>query len=458
MKQFIPYMLLAFWGSFLTFYLVSCSQAKEETPTPIDFTTLAKNFVELLAKEDYSNAIEMFDVTMKQAMPEAALHKTWQAIISQVGTFENQFSIRTEKIEEYNIIFVTCKFEKTMLDIKIVFNSIGEIAGLFFLPSQQFEYKPPPYAKSDSFQEKEITLGNGEWALSGTLTIPNGDGTFPVVILVHGSGPQDRDETIGPNKPFRDIAWGLASQGIATLRYEKRTKEHSQKMVSIKDDLTVKEETIDDVLIAVSMLRETEGIDENKIFVLGHSLGGMLIPRIGILDNIRLDSVSPIAGFIIMAGATRPLEDITLEQIMYIYSLDDTNPEEKEIQLEELKKQIIKVKDPELSLDTPAKDLLFGISPKYWLDLRGYEPAETIKEVKQPILILQGERDYQVTMVDFQNWKDALSDRENVIFKSYLKLNHIFNTGEGQCTPSEYLVAGYVEKSVIDDIANWIKK
>jgi dienelactone hydrolase len=103
-------------------------------------------------------------------------------------------------------------------------------------------------------------------------------------VLVHGSGPQDRDETIGPNKPFRDLAWGLASQGIAVLRYEKRTKKHAMKLVLIKNTITVKQETIDDALAAVALLRKTERIDPNRIFVLGHSLGGMLIPRIGARD------------------------------------------------------------------------------------------------------------------------------------------------------------------------------
>jgi predicted alpha/beta hydrolase len=154
---------------------------------------------------------------------------------------------------------------------------------------------------------------------------------------VHGSGPLDRDETVFANKPFRDLAWGLASQGIAVLRYEKRTKQHAAKLGAIGGPWTLKEETIDDVLAAVALLRQTAGIEVTRIFVLGHSLGGMLIPRIGTRD-------APIAGFIVLAGATRPLEDMILEQTTYLVSLEGSISQEKQAHLDEITKQVAHIK------------------------------------------------------------------------------------------------------------------
>lgn len=443
MKKHIILMLLSM-------IILSCpiSWAQQQSAVPsTDITILAKEFVELLAKEDFPSAVKRFDATMKTALPSEKLQEAWKSITGQVGPFKRQVSTRIEKAGQYDIVFVTIEFEKSPLDVKVVFNNSQEIAGLSFVP---VEYKAPAYVKPTSFQEKELMVGSGEWAVHGTLTIPYGEGPFPAVVLVHGSGPNDRDESIGPNKPFRDIAWGLASQGIAVLRYEKRTKEHAQKFVSV-NTITVKEETIDDVLSAVSILRKREGIDSQRIFVLGHSLGGMLIPRIGLLDP-------DIAGFIVMAGTTRPLEDLILEQTSYIFSLDGVISEEENTQIEKLKQQVAKIKDIKLSDEVSPEELPLNLSAQYWLDLRGYNPAQTAKQLKQPMLILQGERDYQVTMEDFQIWKNSLSSRKNVQFKSYPKLNHLFIEGEGKITPNEYLTAGHVAEIMINDIANWIKK
>ena len=155
---------------------------------------------------------------------------------------------------------VTCAFANASLDINVAFNEAGEVSGLTITPvgsiEQQFtaKYEPPAYVNQDTFKEQEVQVGQGEWVLPGTLSLPVGDGPFAAVVLVHGSGPQDRDETIGPNKPFRDLAWGLASQGIAVLRYDKRTRVYGKKMQEIAATITVKEEVIDDELDAVALL------------------------------------------------------------------------------------------------------------------------------------------------------------------------------------------------------------
>jgi fermentation-respiration switch protein FrsA (DUF1100 family) len=216
--------------------------------------------------------------------------------------------------------------------------------------------------------------------------------------------------------------------------------------------VTVFEETIEDALAAVPVLWKYTRINNNKIFLLGHSLGGMLIPRIA-----RLDRNKKIAGFIVLAGTARPMEDIILEQYNYIFSLDNILQEnEKEI-LEKLKKQVALVKSKKLSMDTPASDLPFGVPASYWLDLRDYDPAALARRMTRPILILQGQRDYQVTMADFKRWKDALSSRKNVKFKVFPFLNHLFIKGKGKSKPAEYQTAGHAAKEVIDCISKWIR-
>ena len=305
-------------------------------------------FVDQLAKGDYASATARFDAAMLKSAPEAKLKEIWEQLLGQVGAYQQQTGTHTAEAQGYRIVFVTTQFEKAAIDVQVVFNKQDQISGLFFKPaagasSTPQAYNPPAYVKTGSFHESEVTVGSGEWALPGTLTLPEGSGPFPAVVLVHGSGPNDRDETIGPNKPFRDLAWGLASQGIAVLRYDKRTRAHaSQFTPDVLARLTVKEETVDDALLAAQLLRQTQGIDPKRIVILGHSLGAMLAPRIGQQDPT-------LAGLIILAGPTRPLEDITADQFDYLYNLDGTLTDQENSDLQAVKTQAARVKDPNLS-------------------------------------------------------------------------------------------------------------
>lgn len=411
----------------------------------------AKALVEALAKEDFKAAGKDFDDAMKKALPVDKLESTWKTITGQVGAFKKVTGFRVESAAKLDFVYVVCQFEKIDVDVKVVFNADKQITGLFFQPSKpKFDYKPPGYAKQDSFKESEVTVGEGEWSLPATLTVPKGDGPFPAVVLVQGSGPHDRDETVGPNKPFRDLAWGLASQGIASLRYEKRTREYGAKMAALKD-ITPKEEVVDDALAAATLLRKNKVIDGKKVFILGHSLGASMAPRIAQGDG-------ELAGLILLAGTTRPLEDVIVEQISYIISLNDPITDKQREELEKIKKQAARVKDPKLSPDTPAVDLPLGVPASYWLALRDYDPTATAAKLKRPMLILQGERDYQVTMADFEGWKKALGTQRGARLKTYPKLNHLFMEGEGKAIPAEYDRAGHVAVDVVDDIAEWVKK
>ena len=283
--------------------------------------------------------------------------------------------------------------------------------------------------------------------LPGTLSMPTGAGPFPAVVLVAGSGPNDRDETLGPNKPFKDLAGGLASRGIAVLRYDKRTKVYGAKLAAVKD-FTVKQEVVDDVLEAVKVLRANPKVDRARVFVLGHSLGAMLVPRIGAADP-------SLAGLIVMAGPARSLEDAIVEQTRYIAMADGTISSDEQAQIDAAAKVSSRVKalTPD---DAKSATDIFGAPASYWLDLRGYDPPSAAKALTQPLLVLQGERDYQVTMAEFEKWKASLAGRRNVTFHTYPSLNHLFLAGTGKSVPAEYQTPGHVAEPVVTDIAAWI--
>lgn len=409
---------------------------------------MAKALVAQMAQGRFEKAVEPFDEVMIRAVPADKLKQVWEGIIGRHGPLQNATETRVERVQQYHVVFVTTKLERGKLDTKVVFNDDNEITGLFFLPAGR--YKSPPYVDPSSFDDVEITVGKGVWKLPGTLSLPGGEGPLRAAVLVHGSGPQDRDETIGPNKPFRDLAHGLASKGIAVLRYEKRTKHHRLKMALLSGSITVKEETVDDAAAAVEALAAHEKIDGEKIFVLGHSLGGNLIPRIARAND-------RVAGFISLAGSTRPLEDLVIDQTRYVLSLDGQITADEQQQIDEIEQQVQRVKSLDAGDDTGQGDLPLDIPAKYWLDLRGYHPAEDAATIEKPMLFLQGDRDYQVTLEDFEGWKKSLDGRPDVKFIRYAKLNHLFIEGQGKSTPAEYSAPGNVAEVVVKDITRWLR-
>jgi dienelactone hydrolase len=448
---------LAGIGTLVLIFSSLAAARQAQPPAEDELVVKARAFLDALNRGDFAAAAKDFDETMMKVSGPDKLAEFWKQVPERMGAFKKQTAARREQLGNYEIVLVTCEFEKVTLDARVVFDKAGRIAGFQFVPSlPPAKYEPPKYADPAKFEEKDVTVGSGEWALPGTLTLPKGGGPFPALVLVHGSGPNDRDETIGPNKPFRDIAWGLAGRGIAVLRYEKRTRMHGPKIVAdraIAASFTVKEETIDDALDAVRLLQATAGIDPKRVFVLGHSLGGMLVPRIAMSGKHM-----GMAGYIAMAGLTRPIDSTYPQQVNYILRLDGEFSEEDKKQIEDINAQIARIAALQES-DKESGEKLLMAPPSYWLDLRGYYPPELALKIEQPILILQGARDYQVTTEDFENWKKALSGRPGVEFKLYPKLNHLFFEGKGIPTPNEYgLIHGSVAEEVIDDLESFVKK
>ncbi len=272
------------------------------------------------------------------------------------------------------------------------------------------------------------------------------------MVLVHGSGPNDRDETIGPNKPFRDLAWLLVRRGIAVIRYDKRTKVYGAAFVPEGRKADMDAETCDDAVAAVKLAATLPEVATDSIFVLGHSQGGTMAPR------IAARQMEQVAGIIIVAGLARRFEDALLEQSEYIATLPGTTASaEARMRLDELKRQVENVKRMGTDDFSDSIPLPVGLPADYWDFLRTYDAVGTASALACPILVLQGERDYQVTMQDYGLWQAGLLSNRKARLKSYPRLNHLLQEGTGKSAPSEYGEARPVPVYVADDIAAFVR-
>jgi len=405
----------------------------------------AREVLDLLLAGKADELYALFDERMQKALPRDVVIQQVTPQFRSLGAPQHIGEPRTQTLDHLTVVLIPVKFPAASIQLQVSVDAEGRVAGLFFRPGETppVNWRPPPYAKPGAFREREVTVGSADGKLPGTLTVPAGKGPFPAMVLVHGSGPQDRDETVGQNKIFRDLAEGLASRGIAVLRYDKRTKVYAEKMASMRE-FTVREETIDDALSAAALLRQTPEIDSRRIFLLGHSLGGYLAPRIAKADP-------RLAGLIILAGNTRPLEDLILEQVEYLASLKDPGAQS---QCDRIRQSVAEIKKVRAGAQPPSA--ILGMPAAYMLDLIRYDPVAEARQLSIPMLILQGERDYQVTMKDFEGWKAALGHRKDVALKAYPALNHLFIAGSGKSKPSEYQTPGHVAEEVVEDIAQWV--
>jgi hypothetical protein len=432
--------------------------AQSATPASPGPETLARNMTQQMAARQFDLVVARFDETMTAAMPSAKLAEVWDGILAQFGAFRSIQATSLQQVQGYQVALVTSKFEKTSMALKWVFDAKLRVAGFFLVPAESAApdsaapWTPPDYAKPASFHEQPVTVGDAPWQLSGTLSIPNGAGPFPAIVLVAGSGPEDQDETILVNKPFKDIAWGLASRNIAVLRYNKRTLQYASQLQAQDAGLTVNQETVDDARAAVALLSKRPEIDPRRIFVLGHSLGGMLAPRIAQGD-------AQVAGLVILAGVTRPLAQALVDQVKYIVGLQGKITPEGQNQIDDAEQTAKQIESPTLAADTQLNIFGASIPGSYFLDLRGYHPAQVAAQLGIPMLILRADRDYQVTQQDFDGWKATLSRKPNVTWKVYPGLFHLFmpsnSAGPGLGTPHDYQKPGHVTAQVIDDIAAW---
>ncbi len=415
-------------------------------------TYTARAVFDMLQAGDYASVYALFDQMMRNAMTENDLRKAFSDLEAAFGKVTGIGEEETAGPLPYRNTFLPVYYEKASFSLEVIWQE-NRIVGLYF--SLLKEEAPGQEDLPEGMTEESIQVGDP--ALEGLLTLPDDvSKPLPAVVLVHGSGPSDRDETMGQGKPFRDLAYGLAGQGIAVLRYDKRTYVYGDSYT--REDLitfTVKEETINDAVAAAQILRTDPRLDPDRIYLVGHSMGAMLAPRIA-QENPGL-----FAGVILLSGTPKTLAGIVLSQNQAL--VDAMSPLEKivgNMQMAGLRQSWQNVLNG--TAEEAKGKMLFGQPAYYFWEMAQYDTAEILKNLDIPSLIINGGSDFQVIDADgIDAWR-ALELPESVQLSYYPELNHLLMDPQApetiRGTMQEYDIPCHLAQEIVDEITAFILK
>ena len=383
---------------------------------------------------NYTAAEALFDERMKAAVPMDQLRGSWEQLEAALGPLVSWTFEAPTKAQSMEQRMGSLRFEHGEAKAMIVIDpKTGLVAGFFIRPPAPPAAEHASYVDTTAFRSVDLKVGTDPYLLGATLTLPTGKGPFPAVVLVHGSGPQDRDETVGGNRVFRDLAEGLSSKGVAVLRYDKRTKLYAAKMGT---NTSIDDEVILDAVAAVHQLAARPEIDSKRIWIIGHSLGGLLAPEIAV-------RAGGVAGAVLLAPPGRPPWDIVLAQMRYLEA-----PPDQIADIEKKAALLRQGKEPE--------GTMLGASGAYWLDWSKRDGVAMAKKLGKPILVLRGERDFQVADEDLATWRVGLEGQKGAVVQTVPHLNHLFIRGEGKPSPAEYENPDHMDASVIEMIRRFM--
>lgn len=417
--------------------------AFEEKNIEIDYISTSEKLAKQMVEGDFGETYDMFSPLVKLQTKQNDLVVAWEATVTSLGQYVGVLEQKQKESGDVNTVNIILEYENNGLDIAFTYNKTGEMIGLWF------SYAPLEMIPevNDEFEEISITVGEETpYPIDGILTLPIGLTKPPVAILVPGSGNHDQDETIGPNKPFRDIAHGLARQGIASIRYRESILDYEE----LKSEaFTIEVDSLNDASKAITYAVNSDRIDMDHIVIIGHSLGGMMASKIAV-DH------KEISGIISLAGSPRRLEDIVVDQQRFQLSLTD---EYDEKQAEALMAYVQDQVDEIKQLKEGDNKNILGYPAYYWYSLNQIDIPKLADSLNIPILITQGSDDWQVTSdYDYAEWLSLFADKDNITFQLYEHLNHLFMKVEGKEEDLTYNIKRTVDQQVIDDIAAWINQ
>jgi pimeloyl-ACP methyl ester carboxylesterase len=451
----------------------------QEDPVDIDHERTAKQIVEWIEAGEHAKVRELFDDAMNKAIPnDALLAGMWTAIETQFGQYRQQLGISVQQQDPYTVVLVTCAFDKSPMDVRVVFDASDRLAGLQITPSQSADaYGERPQTPKPPFPytEEEVRYPNsvGGIEIGGTLTLPPGEGPHPAVLLITGSGPQDRDETLFGHKPFAVIADRLTREGIAVLRVDDRGvgKTSGDPAKSTVEDHAT------DVEAGLAFLAARPDIDAKRIGLIGHSEGGVIAPIVAARSD-EVAFIVSLAGPGVSGAALNPMQvralleagggskeiidEIVAGQTELMTLLVADAPEE---QLRDAVKKLalVAVKlqpgaDPnDLDAAKAVGQQLVALLSPWFRSWAKIDPAVHLAKLDVPILVMIGDKDLQVPAdPNLAAIDAALAGKPNVRTEKLPGLNHLFQTASTGTMEEYVTLSETFAPAALDLLAQWV--
>jgi uncharacterized protein len=404
----------------------------------------ANAFVEAFTGGQWDRLIALQHPSLLEKIKPAEWKALAEKLEQQGGPFRAHRFLQAELQHSYASVVHRVWYRHDSVDVRMVVDSLNLVDGFWLDPIRADLFPPPPYALAASFHEESVIVGDSV-RLLGILTLPEGRGPFAAVVLLHGAGPHDKDATFLRNKIFRDIAQGLATRGVAVLRYDKRTRVYDKTMDLTT--LTVEEETLDDAWSAIRMLLSRKDIDTARLSLVGHGTGGMLVPR--------LASMHPeIKGIGLLAAPARRLEDALLDQFSFLAHSSDSLSASRRSTLDLQIRTVQSLRERAL----PPTTMIGDVPASYYYALQDYDQTAVAASCPVPILVVQGGKDFQTPAGEFDLWKNALAQHPDTRYLLCEKCYHQLIETDADPSPRNFTEAGHVSLAVIRELASWAKR
>lgn len=411
----------------------------------------ALEFVEAIHEKEFDKAVEMFDDEAADVLlekledlgplgndPEFTLRRFRLAARALFGPIESVSVEATNQDDDATAVTAVLHCENDSKRLQVDVDGEGNVVDIDPLD----EYSPPKYVDEESFDEWETTIDSGDVELGATVAMPTDDGDSPMAVLVPGAGENDRNYEVGPNQFFRDIAWGLATRGIATLRYDKRQVVTD----TPPGEMTLETEYFEDGAAALEGAFEVDGIDSDAVFVVGHSRGGMCAYEIARRGG-------DVAGVAALDPQTRKPLEADVERFEELLEIDGRLPPSVDELREQYQETQRRFHEGEYDQD---EELMFHSAAhveSFW----EYDQLEVAESLSCPLFLCQLRGMHRTPDEKTDDYEAVFGDGDTVV--EYPDVNHSFQRGENPRSILEAFVFNKnADERVVEDIADWIER